>query len=237
MRPPTKCDPIYPFAGRAAHGRRPACAEILRRWLGARAVRQTWMPTFPMRVRSLLGLSASLLSIALSGQRLLDTKFLARLQVKGVSLDFPDYVLLQDLPLEALEGILKRLAVLEPHLSQIAPPALTRIPICRSAFATEPDFGIIGLSPTATAFSINCCFIIQSEFTCFSIPKACQREASLWRTKAKQLRVASHADVPCPPRDLRYVPISLAILPAVQPPAAAGTSAVPAASAVSRSAS
>ena len=75
--------------------------------------------------KSLLSLPASLLSIALTGQRLLDTEFLPGLQVKGVSLDFPDNVLLQDLPLEALERVLKRLAVLEPYLSQIAPPTLS----------------------------------------------------------------------------------------------------------------
>jgi hypothetical protein len=34
---PTKCDPIYPFAGRAAHGRRPACAEVLRRMVGCQS--------------------------------------------------------------------------------------------------------------------------------------------------------------------------------------------------------
>ena len=50
--------------------------------------------------KSLLSLPASLLSIAFAGQRLLDTEFLPRLQVKGVSLDFPDNVLLQNLPLE-----------------------------------------------------------------------------------------------------------------------------------------
>ena len=42
-----------------------------------------------------------------------------------MSLDFPDYVLLQDLPLEAFERVLKRLAILEPYLSQIAPPNVT----------------------------------------------------------------------------------------------------------------
>src|ERR1017187_718670 len=50
--------------------------------------------------KSLLSLPASLLSIAFAGQRLLDTEFLPRLQEKGVSLDFPDNVLLQNLPLE-----------------------------------------------------------------------------------------------------------------------------------------
>ena len=72
-----------------------------------------------------------------------------------MSLDFPDYVLLQDLPLEALERVLKRLALLEPYLSQIAPPTLTRIPI----------------RVRAGTFSINCCFVILSKSTCFGIPK------------------------------------------------------------------
>lgn len=104
---------------------------------------------------NLLGLPASLLTIAFAGQRLLHAQFLARLQVKGMSLHFPDYVLLQDLPLEALERVLKRLALLEPYLSQIAPPTLTRIPI----------------RVRAGTFSINWCFVILSDSTCFGIPK------------------------------------------------------------------
>jgi hypothetical protein len=75
--------------------------------------------------KSLLSLPASLLSIALTGQRLLDTEFLPRLQVKGVPFDFPDNVLLQNLPFESLERVLKRLALLKPYLSQIVPPKLT----------------------------------------------------------------------------------------------------------------
>src|ERR1019366_4442300 len=71
---------------------------------------------------------ARLLSIAFTGQRLLDAEFLARLQVKGVPFDFPDDILVQNFPLEAAEGVLQRLAILEVHLSQRAPPALTMIP-------------------------------------------------------------------------------------------------------------
>jgi hypothetical protein len=71
-----------------------------------------------------------------------------------MSFDFPDYVLLQDLPLKALEGVLKRLALLEPYLSQIAPPTL-------SGFRSGVRDG---------TFSINCCFIILSKSTCFGLP-------------------------------------------------------------------
>jgi hypothetical protein len=46
----------------------------------------------------LLNLPASLLAVAFAGQRLLDAEFLARLQVKGAPFDFPDDVLLQNLP-------------------------------------------------------------------------------------------------------------------------------------------
>src|SRR6266481_3170084 len=99
----------------------------------------------------LLSLPASLLPIAFTGQRLLDAEFLARLQVKGVSLDFPDDVLLQNLPLEAAQRVLQRLALLDLYLSQMAPPTLTGIPICCSAFAARPDFsdGIIRLVPAS----------------------------------------------------------------------------------------
>ena len=61
---------------------------------------------------NLLRLPASLLTIAFTDQRLLNAQFLARLQVKGMSLDFLDYVFLQNLPLEALERVLKGLALL-----------------------------------------------------------------------------------------------------------------------------
>jgi hypothetical protein len=74
----------------------------------------------------LLRLPASLFAIALTGQRLLDTEFLAGLQIKGVSFDFADDVLLNNLPLEAAESVFNRLAVLEPYLSQVAPPIIDR---------------------------------------------------------------------------------------------------------------
>src|ERR1017187_7364486 len=72
-------------------------------------------------VSCLLSLPASLFPIAFTGQCLLDAELLARLQVKGVSLDLLDDVLRQHLPLEAAERILKRLAFLELYLSQAAP--------------------------------------------------------------------------------------------------------------------
>ena len=75
----------------------------------------------------LLHLSPILLSIAFTGQCLLDAALLARLQIKGVSLDFPDNVVLQDFPLEAAKRVFQRLAFLELYFSQLVPPALTMI--------------------------------------------------------------------------------------------------------------
>ena len=70
----------------------------------------------------LLRLPASLLAVALTGQRLFDAEFLAGLQVEGVPFDFPNDVLRNDLPLEAAERVLNSLAFLEPYVSQTAPP-------------------------------------------------------------------------------------------------------------------
>src|ERR1017187_436575 len=69
----------------------------------------------------LLRLPTSLLSIAFTGQDLFDPEFLAWLQIEGVPFDLSDDVLLQNLPLEAAEGVLHSLAVLERYLSQMAP--------------------------------------------------------------------------------------------------------------------
>src|SRR6185369_16472227 len=52
------------------------------------------------RCPRLLGFPASLLPIAFTGQSGLDAALLARLQVKGVSFDFPDDVFIQHFPLE-----------------------------------------------------------------------------------------------------------------------------------------
>ena len=70
----------------------------------------------------LISLPASFFAIAFTGQCLLHAEFLAGLQVKGVSFDFPDDVLLQNLPLEAPQRVLNRLAFLKPYFSQMAPP-------------------------------------------------------------------------------------------------------------------
>jgi hypothetical protein len=87
----------------------------------------------------LLNLPPGLLTIAFAGQCLLDSEFLAWLQIKGVLFDFADDVLLDNLPLEAAECILNRLAFLEPYLSQMAPPPTLR-PIPSGVFAACPDF-------------------------------------------------------------------------------------------------
>src|SRR6516162_841668 len=99
----------------------------------------------------LLRLPASLFAIAFTGQRLLNAEFLAGLQVKGVPFDFADDVLLNNLPLEAAESVLNRLAVLEPYLSQMAPPILAAIPMRFSALTArhDPADGIIWYLPAS----------------------------------------------------------------------------------------
>ena len=75
------------------------------------------------RSLALLGLPPSLLPIAFTGQSLFDAEFLARLQVEGMPFDFADDILRHNLSLEPAERVLNRLAVLEPYLSQAAPPS------------------------------------------------------------------------------------------------------------------
>jgi hypothetical protein len=122
---------------------------------------------------NLLRLPASLFTISFTGQRLLNAQFLAGLQIKRMPFDFHDYVFLQDLPLEALERVLERLALLEPYLSQIEPPTLSRISI----------------RVRAGTFSINCCFVILSKSTRFGIPKPGSR-GPLFRIEAHHVRAA-----------------------------------------------
>ena len=90
-------------------------------------IRPKLSPAAPLpcgeRVLRLLRLPASLLTIAFTGQGLLDAELLAWLQIKGVPFDFPDDVLLHNLSLEAAERVLHGLAFLEPYLSQTAPPS------------------------------------------------------------------------------------------------------------------
>src|ERR1017187_7195964 len=74
------------------------------------------------RVLPLFRLPASLFSIAFTGQGLFDPEFLAWLQVEGVPFDLSDDVLLQNLPLEAAQGVLHGFAVLQHYLSQLPPP-------------------------------------------------------------------------------------------------------------------
>jgi len=62
-------------------------------------------------------ISADLLSIPLSGQRLLDALFLSRLEVERMLLNFFDDVLRLDLTLETTKGIFQRLSLLKPDFS------------------------------------------------------------------------------------------------------------------------
>jgi hypothetical protein len=100
----------------------------------------------------LFRLPASLLPITFTGQGLFDPEFLARLQVEGVPFDFADDVLLNNLPLETAERVLNRLAVLEPYLSQTAPPSRPESSgdIIRLLPASEP------LRPAPTFPSVPC---------------------------------------------------------------------------------
>jgi hypothetical protein len=68
-------------------------------------------------------LSTNLLAAAFAGQSLLNPFLLARLQVKGVFLDFFDDVFLLNFALEPSQRIFDRLAILNSNLSQsITPP-------------------------------------------------------------------------------------------------------------------
>jgi hypothetical protein len=53
----------------------------------------------------LLDFPAILFPVPFAGQRLLGPELLARLQIKGMSFDFLNDVLLLDLPLEAAKGV------------------------------------------------------------------------------------------------------------------------------------
>ena len=71
-------------------------------------------------------ISADLLSIPLSGQRLLDALFFSRLEVERMSLHFFDNVLRLNLALKTAKGILQRLSLLKPDFSHstYTPPTL-----------------------------------------------------------------------------------------------------------------
>ncbi len=62
-------------------------------------------------------ISADLLSIPLSGQRLLDTLFFSRLEVERVLLYLFDDVLRLNLAFETTKSILQRLSLLKPDFS------------------------------------------------------------------------------------------------------------------------
>jgi hypothetical protein len=67
----------------------------------------------------LLYLSTALFPVSFARQSLFDTLFLARLQVKGVTLDLLDNVLCLDLTLEAAQGVFYRLALLNLYFCQL----------------------------------------------------------------------------------------------------------------------
>ena len=61
---------------------------------------------------------AGLLADTLASQSFLDSPLLARFQVEGVSFNFFNYIFLLNLPLEATQRVLQRLAFLKSHFSQ-----------------------------------------------------------------------------------------------------------------------
>jgi hypothetical protein len=72
--------------------------------------RPTWLTLFD--------LPATLLPVSLARQCLLDTQFLARLQIKGMPLDLFNDVFLLHLTLEASERVFQGFTVLESYFSQ-----------------------------------------------------------------------------------------------------------------------
>ena len=75
-----------------------------------------------LRVKGLILLFASLLTVPLARQSCFDAALLAGLQVVGVTLYFLDDVLLLYLPLKPAQRIFERLAFLYANLCQEIPP-------------------------------------------------------------------------------------------------------------------
>jgi hypothetical protein len=71
----------------------------------------------PLLVK-LLDLPATFLPVPFARQRLLDTQFLARLQIERVPLDLFNDVFLLHFTLEASEGVFQGFTVLESYFSQ-----------------------------------------------------------------------------------------------------------------------
>ena len=67
---------------------------------------------------ALVLLFSSFLAAALASQRFFYALLFARLEVKGVTLNLLNNVLLLDLTLEAAQGVLERLALLNPYFRQ-----------------------------------------------------------------------------------------------------------------------
>jgi hypothetical protein len=72
--------------------------------------------------RNSLRLFANLFSGTLSRQSLLHSTFFAGLQVEGVTLHFLNDVFGYNLALETAQGVLQRLAFLQPNFCQTHPP-------------------------------------------------------------------------------------------------------------------
>ena len=75
-------------------------------------------PQFVLRPCSLILFLACFLACAFARQCFLDPLLLAGFQVKGVTLDFLNDVLLLHFPLEATQGVLERFAFLQSDFCQ-----------------------------------------------------------------------------------------------------------------------
>ena len=100
--------------------------------------------------------SADLLSIPLSGQRLLDALLLSRLEVERVLLYLFDNVLRLNLALKTAKGILQRLSLLKPDFSHSTDTPLLFKVLCFSQLAEINEFlnqcqGPIGVFSAAFA--------------------------------------------------------------------------------------
>ena len=71
---------------------------------------------------ALVGFASDLLASSLARQGLLHSSFLARFEIKRMSLDFLNDVFLLDFPFEATQGVFQRLAFLEPDFRQSTHP-------------------------------------------------------------------------------------------------------------------
>jgi hypothetical protein len=87
-------------------------------------VLETTRAAFEGRPGWLFGFFANLFARTFTRESLLQTELFARFQVVGVTFYFLDNVFLLNLTLEAAQGVLQRLALLQPDFCQYQSPPL-----------------------------------------------------------------------------------------------------------------